>query len=155
MLNEVKSRKAGKKLFLLLATPILFLTLSCQKMDMQKDHEDNDKVEYRTVDATINANETYTYALPENKSDDPFQITTQAMHAKTSTLENNATTYRYTPATNFTGTDKVMISAVEEQHNGGHHSGGGMCNGGHHHAEETELVITINLTVNGISIISK
>ena len=139
-----------KKSFLVLAlaSSIMFVLQSCRKMDFKKDHEE--KIEYRTVDATINANDTYTFTMPENSSDDPFQITTQASHYKTSALESNATTYIYTPATDYKGSDKVVISAVEEQHNG-HHSGGGACNGGHHQDEETELVITINLTIKGVS----
>ncbi len=141
-----------KKLFFLLVTPIIFLTQSCQKMDFKKDHKDNAKVEYRTVEATINANETYTYAMPENKSDDPFQITTQASHFKSSMLENNATSYRYIPSTNYSGTDRVVISSVEEQHDGHQSNGGGNCNqNNNHHDDETEFVITINLTIKGVS----
>ncbi len=140
-----------KKLIFLLATPIIFLTQSCQKTDFKKDREDNDKVEYRTVEATINANETYTYAMPENKSDDPYQITTQASHYKTSTLENNATTYRYIPVTNYSGTDRVIISSVKDQHNNPHSNGGGNCNQNNNHDGETKYVITINLTIKGVS----
>lgn len=143
----------NKKQFLVLAlaSSSILVVQSCKKMDGDKDHQD--KIEYRTVEATINANETYTYSMPENTSDDAFEITTQASHYKTSSLENNATTYRYTPVTDYIGSDKVVISTVEEQHNGHHSGGGGNCFGGQHHdKDETELVITINLTIKAVSI---
>ena len=144
-----------KKIFLMLVltSPFIFALQSCQKSDMKKDHED--KIVYQTVDATINANETYTYTVPENKSDDPFGITSQASHYKTSELENESTTYKYIPATDYTGSDKVVISNVEEQHDGNHSNGGGNCNGNHHHEDETELVIAINLTIKGVSTATK
>lgn len=135
-----------------LAGAIAVTTQSCKK-----EKDDQDKIVYQTVDATINANETYTYTLPENKSDDVFAITSQALHAKTSELQNEATTYKYIPATDYTGSDKIVISTVEEQHDGQHNNGGGggNCNGNNHHDEETAMVITINLTIKGTSTATK
>ena len=66
---------------LVFAGAVAVATQSCQKMDMRKDKEH--KVVYQTMEATINANETYTYTLPANKSDEAIEIKSQETHAKT------------------------------------------------------------------------
>lgn len=127
-----------KKLFLMfvVASSAMVAIQSCKKIDFNKD---DDKIVYQTVVATIYANETYTYALSTNTSKNPFRIDLQAAHYEISKLENNSSSYKYTPATDYTGSDKVILSNVKNKKSGG-------C-GQNHHNSETQMVITININV--------
>lgn len=145
-----------KLLFLSLGVAFM-LTQSCNKSKLEKEAT----VVKQTIDAAINANESYTFVLPDNTSDDPFEITTQATHFSISELGKNAdgaVIYQYTPETDFVGTDVVVVANVEEEH-------GDCGNGpkgdrpkllgflhphpkhGKPHHEEVLQEITINLTV--------
>lgn len=138
---------------LVLVASVVLLASSCEKHDFKKHSE---KTVTQTVDVTLEKNAAYSYTLPENTSDDAFQITTQSEHAGVSTLTNNGTNtvYTYTPAKDYVGTDKVVIATIEEEHShhmgGGahhpHHSGGG-CNNGNHNDENSKLEIIINITI--------
>lgn len=147
-----------KLLFLSLGVAFM-LTQSCNKPRLEKE----ETVVKQTIDATINSNEMYTFTLPANTSDDPFEITTQASHFRISELGVNAdgaAIYQYTPETDYVGTDVVVVANVEEKH--------GDCGNGHPqgnhppllgflhphpkhpkpHHEEVLQEITINLTIN-------
>lgn len=132
-----------KKLFLLIAfaSPLMLVMQSCEKINDKKDRDD--KVVYQTVDAAINANETYTFTLPSANADNPFKITSQASHYQLSRIENNAALFKYIPAADYTGADQVIIS------NAGNGNGGCQKNNG---KDETQKVITINLTIKEINI---
>ena len=168
-----------------LAGIALFALQSCQKAERVA------ALVEKTVNATLKVNESYTFTLPSNQSDDPYQITTQASHSSISELGKNTAgdmVYNYTPALDFAGTDMVVITTVEETHTGtcgnhdGHHDGEHHDDGdsthvdgehhddgdsthvdgehhdgldlfhhhGHHQDEaETEMKITLNLTIAG------
>ncbi len=153
---------------LFLAGITLFALQSCQKAETVA------ALVEKTVNATLKVNESYTFTLPSNQSDEPYQITTQASHSSISELGKNTAgdmVYNYTPALDFVGTDRVVITTPEETENGhcgnqdgdsthveGEHHGGGHHGGGHllgHHGHhdkdeaETEMKITINLTIAG------
>lgn len=144
-----------KKTIILLATAsaLIAATASCKKEHMPKE------AVVQTVNVSIKANESFTFELPKNLRDDPFEITSQAAHFSVSELGVNAAGNRifsYTPSKDFTGTDKVILSNDQEreqhQHPGGPPqngcsqqgpppaggpqgpppSGGHQC-GGHHH----------------------
>ncbi|MEY4925806.1 MAG: hypothetical protein RI894_242 [Bacteroidota bacterium] len=133
---------------------------SCGKVEVERDPI------ALTENVTLKANEKYTFTLPENTSDDAFSIATQAAHFSVSELGKDAAgkmIYQYTPATNYKGSDMVVISNPEEKHGqGGQHphsgapAGGGQCGGGGHangspshdgHQDETNYIITINFTI--------
>ena len=105
----------------------------------RKEHEAVTKV----ITVTLNANETYNYNIPPTgDKDDVLQIVQPAAHALTNTLgfTNNtaSSSFQYTPALNYTGTDEVHVATVEDHHpnNGG--SGFGNCQGGGHHGHHDE-----------------
>ena len=127
-----------------IACTIAITNQSCNKM------ENEDKVVYQTVDATINANEVYTYSLPESKTDNAFKIASQASHFVTSELRNQSTVYYYKPADNYIGSDKIIVSTVEEKRNKHQSNGGGNCSNSQQKGKY-EMVITINLTIKGVN----
>ena len=65
---------------LLLVCLVIFMITSCEE-------EKNSITE--TISVTLVKNQSYSYNLPANQSDDPFEITEQASHAKSSTLETS------------------------------------------------------------------
>lgn len=146
-----------KLLFLSLGVAFI-LTQSCNKSRLEKE----ETVVKQTIDATINLNETYTFTLPANTSDDPFEITTQASHFRISELGTNAegaAIYQYTPEADYVGTDVVVVANVEEKHadcsngnQGNHPKLLGFLHPrpkhGKPHHEEVLQEITINLTIN-------
>ena len=152
-----------KKLTYLIAvaSASMLCFVSCDKDIFDKDDEET--VISLTFNATVEFNGTYTFTLPENKSDDPFQITSQAAHFSSSQLvrtgNGDEMIYQYTPARDFSGSDQIVISTVEEKHDGDHkgsvrRDGGGGCGDHHgnghrrkHHEEEVEQIITINIAI--------
>lgn len=99
----------------------------------------------QTINGTIRKNATFTFTLPENNTDNAFEITEQASHAKVSMLYTGAggsVTYSYTPETNFIGTDQIIIDNAKESG----HKKGGKCNGGNNTESITTLIVSI--TVN-------
>jgi hypothetical protein len=115
-----------KKILFLVASIGLFFLQSCNKEMLDKEGT----LIQQTELAKIKANETYTFVLPANVTDDdPFQITRQAANFTVSELGKNADSqeiYTYTPAVDFVGTDTVVIS------NDHPHGGGAGCNGQPH-----------------------
>jgi hypothetical protein len=123
-----------KKLILPCAIVFLFGLNACEK---------EPKHLTETINVTLNKNQTYHLTLASDDSDSPYEITTQASHYKTSRLQQE-TEYTYTPSTDYTGTDRVVIeSFVEDSH--GHHKGG-RCHDGDSE-EKTERTYVINFNI--------
>jgi hypothetical protein len=83
----------------------------------------------QTIEKTVNlgATETFTMTLP--KSEFPYEITTQASHAKVSAIAPDANgnlvyTYQYAGSGENLLTDDVIIANPEKE---------GKCDGQHHH----------------------
>ncbi len=135
------------------AAVIMIAATSCEKLDfMNNDKDAEDIIEYRTIEATVNANESYTLVLPKKTSNDPFQITQEPAHSRTSLLSFTPYSYHYTPENNYIGKDQVVISTVEKEQNG-QHGNGGNCSS--QNKSETQLVLTVNLTIKGVSTATK
>jgi hypothetical protein len=148
-------------------------TLALSSCSCKKKEPGTDVKVTQTVDVTINENSSYTYQVPDNKSDDPYAITADAKHASVSTLTgevNVAPAYSYTPVRGFVGTDQVIIENVEEQHNdqsGEHHDnqilpGGCMnqtgCTEHHHHGcghDDSQISRTIIINIHIVSVPGK
>ncbi len=130
--------------FLLLLSFSILVFVSCNK-----EHQAVTKV----INVSLKPGEAYTYQIPSTgDADDVMQITKQASHAASTSLDfkNNTTpsTFQYTPVTDYTGTDEVDVSTVET-HNGSsgqHHQGFGQCQGGHHHDEGTTYIFKITIS---------
>lgn len=162
-----------KSFFYLTAGLALILATACQK----NSNVTPDPVT-ETIEVSINANETYQYALPSTGDNTSFNVEVASARSATSSIvsDANGSTFNYTPVTNSTGTDVVVITTVPTQGPGagcGHHhhhpdslkagGNGGSCagNGGgkHHHKHrhkgkcsntgEGKHTITFNITVNG------
>jgi hypothetical protein len=99
--------KIMKKLMFLVALVSLVFMQSCEKFQFQK----KATVE-QTVEATLKVNESYTFTLPTDIDDDAFAILTDATNASVSRL--TPTTYAYTPAVDFLGTDVIVLSNEHE-----------------------------------------
>ena len=128
----------------------LLSLLSCEK-----EKQDDYTIEH-TFDKTLKVNESATFTLPANTSDDAFQITTEASHASVSMLGEDLdgnSIYSYTPEKDYTGTDLVIVSTIEDNYHGKHpnphHSGkskgGHNCNGGKN--GEQQIIVIINLSI--------
>ncbi len=119
----------------------------------------NETPALQTVNATLDKNTTYTYVLPANTTDDNFKVTSNPIHAGNSQIVVDGATgnlvYQYTPLTDYTGTDQLVIATVEEQHgqgncihptNGKPNPNGAACQGPHH--DDKSYIITFNLNIN-------
>lgn len=115
----------------------MMLTQACNKSDTAG------STTTQTVSATVEKNGTYSYTLPAIAGKSRYTISTQASHAASSSLTTNssgASIYTYTPATDYTGADAVVVSGAAAS---GNHSGGCGGNGG-----DNSQVITFRLTVS-------
>jgi hypothetical protein len=144
-----------KKVVLLLA----LASLSVVGMQSCKKEENEKPAIQQTINVELKANESYSFVLPKNKRDDAYEFTTKASHSSISELgvdANGNRVYKYTPAQDYFGTDKVVVSndqEREEHHKepkgtrppfGGKPHGHGDCKGG----EEDHYIVTINFIVN-------
>lgn len=147
----------------LIAFAIILFSASCNKM-LNKHHEENEIKETLYVEGTVRVGGTYTYTVPANQSDDPYQITVQAIKYLTSELSTDASgNLIYTfqpvagalPSTN-SYTEDITIENVEEVHTGGNCGNGvashGEAHHGHHEETEVERTIHIHLTIDGGSL---
>jgi hypothetical protein len=138
-----------KNILQLCSLSFFVLTTSCMKMDMP-----DKKVLQETQSITVELlkNETYHYTLPQNQSDDAYQVTRQASHFSVSELGANEI-YTYKPALNYVGTDDVTIANVEEQHNNQGQCGNQQVHqnnngcGNNHHDSEIERTINIHFII--------
>ncbi len=141
-----------KKSIILLAAAVLGIAglQSCKK-------EHHPPVPVTTdLNITLKQNEAYTFTLPANPTPIPYKITSQAGHYSISEVSKDAsgnTVYLYTPALNYTGTDKVSVADTKD--GGPDHGNGGGC--GHHHGghegndgDEDDVqpnIVNINFTI--------
>jgi hypothetical protein len=143
-----------------LAIASLASTQSCMKCDHDMDRN---HVTQKTVNASIGENTTYSYMLPLAAKGSVPVITADAAHDSKSTITTDAygnLEYNYTPATNYTGTDVVVITTHDAPQQGGCFGAGnpppspGNCNGGHggcNHPDDNTTITTINLTVTPVA----
>ena len=138
---------------ILIATISLVTLVSFYSCKKEKQEE---TILEQSLEKTIKVNESATFALPLNESDDAYKITTEAAHAYVSKLSDDLSgnaVYTYTPEKDFVGTDLIVVSTVEENHHGnkgnkGHHNGGSK--GGHCHGDdkgEQQLKVTIRINI--------
>ncbi len=132
--------KKSFKVFMMLSVVAIFLA-SCNKK--------TETLLTPSYTYHIKANETYTFTLPTN-TDDEFVITTNPTHALVNVLGLDSAgnkIYTYTPILDYTGTDHVVLSTVEETHTGkkphGPNRPKGTC-----HAEENDYIITIDFVID-------
>ncbi len=104
-----------KSLIILIAfICFLFLNSSCEKEEADVNV---------IVAVTLTPNQAYTYQIPKlGDEDEQVQITKDAAHALISRISpvanSNTTLFEYTPALNYTGSDEVVVSAVEKGRRG-------------------------------------
>jgi hypothetical protein len=145
-----------KKMFLMLATAGTMMAglASCTKEDTPA------PAITQTENVSLRVGESYTFTLPKNLRDDPYEITTPAQHASVSELGVNSSgdrIYSYTPAAGYSGTDQVVVSNDQEREEhhphpqgpppGGPHSGSCSNSG-----PEDHYIITINFVMKGSDI---
>ena len=111
-------------------------------------HKDRPEVT-QVVNVTLAPNQTYNYTIPvSGDKDDQLQMTQQAVHFTISTLSIDPKgdgALQYTPAKDYTGTDEIHVSTVEDHHgNGNHPQGNGNCSG-HHHDGGTTYIFKITI----------
>jgi len=139
-----------KNIFTLLAVAVIAVAFqSCKKAE-----QPHGQTVTQTVSETMRMNESYTFTLPANTTDDPYRVTAQPLHASLSDLGKDASgndVYRYTPTKDYTGTDRAVIATTEEHRggpNGGNMQGGCQHHNGDRHREaEIQHVVVINFTV--------
>jgi hypothetical protein len=143
-----------KKAAILFATTGLLLSgiTSCKKEEQHRPPIQE------ALNIALKANESYTFTLPKNKRNDPYEIAQQAGHYSISAVGEDASgnrIYQYTPATDYTGTDEVVVANPKEEgeHHPSpgehpkpglfHHEHHGGCDGG----EEDHYIVTIHFTI--------
>lgn len=141
-------------LVLMVFTGMLIMN-SCQKI-LNK-HSENEIKETLNVEGTVQVGGTYSYTLPANQSDDPYQITLQAtkfVKSELNTDANGNVVYTFQPSAEALPvsepyTQDITLANVEEEHPNdcGNHSGEG--HHGRHNETEVERTIHIHLTVTG------
>ncbi len=132
--------------FLALAATSLLFTQSCKKMGM----EEKPVIITQTVNTSIIENASYTFALPATNKNSVTRISTLAAHSAVSTIDidaNGNNVYQYTPTTNYTGTDVVVITTQEAEEHGGHHGGCNHGGNGHPNNDDQTTITTINITI--------
>jgi hypothetical protein len=153
-LSKIKILKIMQKniLFLFLTAALALSTYSCRKASQE--------VVTQTINANLDENGNYSFNIPTNLSDKPFEISTQASHYSLSQIATDATgnlAYIYTPSLNYTGTDQVIISTSDQNPNSPQlqfqpapqpHQGN-MAGGCANHNKK--VVLTINLNIIGTS----
>lgn len=112
----------------------------------------------QSYDVQLKANEAYTFTLPKNKRNDPYEITSQSNHYTISAVGEDASgnrIYQYTPAKDYAGTDRVVIANPKEEHPDHGKCGPKppMIHPKHPHGdcdkdEEDHYIVTINFTIN-------
>lgn len=160
-----------KKLILLCAAATFLLAgISCQKATPQVNNQVDE-----VVNVSLEKNQSYSYTLPESSTGENFAIASQQSNATSSiAAAKTQATFYYVPATDFTGTDVVVVSTDAAAttapacgghsyhgHKEAHHSGSGTCSRGskhekehheHHHGcsetQKAKHTITFNIKVS-------
>ena len=141
-----------KRNLLLLCLPALAIifTPSCKKEDLTD--KPQAKTEAQSITVELIKNETWHYALPQNLSNNPYKVTKQAEHFIVSEISMDKY-YNYTPAYNYIGNDRVVISNVKENNNSCNGNGNGSHpndddNGcGNNYDNKIKQTITINFVI--------
>ena len=106
----------SKLIFVSLLAVVAVVISSCSKNSVQ------DILLTQNLSAKISVNETYTFPLPENVSANDFRITSPGLHGAVSAIQKDVAgsfTYIYTPQTNFTGVDHIVLSTINENEEDG------------------------------------
>lgn len=147
--------KMKKAIVMLVTASAMFVGMtSCKKERMPKE------AIKETINVSLKMDENYTFTLPKNLRDDPFEITSHAKHSSISEVGVNASgerVYNYKPVSGYVGNDQVIVSNDQEREEHKNHSVGppppsGPKKGGCHKGkgeEEDHYIITINFVVNG------
>ncbi|MBC7864319.1 MAG: hypothetical protein IAF38_15175 [Bacteroidia bacterium] len=102
-------------LILTIAGALVVNMTSCRKEGMRKSR----KPIAETINVQMKVNEAYTFVLPKNMRDDSYYFIEQASHSSISALGKNANgdrIYQYTPALNYYGKDRVVVSNAEVEY---------------------------------------
>ncbi len=156
-----------KKLSVFITVLLLAGLASCKKTSTTSAAESTSE----TVNLSVNASESYRYALPALTGSDSYAIESGSARSANVSIEQDASgsAFVYVPVQSTgTSTDQVVISNTSNQSNnsggcGQHHEGhGGNCgnksgnrhHGGHHghncqNNNSSRHTITFNITVNG------
>ena len=154
--ENVKSKRMRKTVLMLItASALVTGMVSCKKEEMTK------AAITQTVNVSLKMDEAYTFVLPKNLRNDPYEITTQAAHYSLSQVGTNSAgdpILQYTPAAGYVGNDQVIVSNDQEREEHkdkpkpkgpkppkGHKPPKGGCNGGE---EEDHYIVTVNFIVN-------
>ena len=131
--------------FLIISLTSLLFTQSCKKCDQ---FDKPPVTTTQTVNATLSENTAYTYTLPATQKHVVSVISSQAAHSSVSLIATDANgnyIYQYTPASDYVGTDVVVITSQEaEEHHGGCHGGQ---SSNHHDKDDQTIITAINLTI--------
>ncbi|MDB5284360.1 MAG: hypothetical protein JWO06_3435 [Bacteroidota bacterium] len=117
-------------------------------------HKDRPEVT-KVIDVSLTANQSYTYTMaPGGDADDQLQITQQATHFLASTVgivdAKGDATLNYVPAKDYTGSDEIHVTTVEDHQANGRPQGHGNCDG-HHHGGTTYI---FKITITGASAVN-
>lgn len=147
--------KMKKTIVTLVTASAMFVGMtSCKKERMPKE------AIKETINVSLKTDESYTFTLPKNLRDDPYEITSQAKHSSISEVGVDASgqrVYSYKPTTGYVGSDQVIVSNDQERQEHKNNSAGppppggpkkGKCHKGKGE-EEDHYIITINFVVNG------
>lgn len=88
---------------------------SCKKKEMPNEPK---AAITQTENVNMKVDESYSFTLPKNLRDDPYEITIQAQHALISEVGVNKAGERifsYTPAKGYSGSDQVVVSNDQER----------------------------------------
>jgi len=132
---------------LMMFAAFVLFNSGCCKEDM-----DDENTTTKTVNVDMNANDTYTYEVQHSgDADDVMKITKQAIHSSSSLVtpaSNGNVVFQYKPAVDYTGSDEVQISNVENSNSSGSH---GNCGHKHHHDNTVTTVFKINVNPQAAS----
>jgi hypothetical protein len=156
----IDKSKMMRKTILMLVTASALVTgmVSCKKEEMAK------VAITQTISVSLKMDQAYTFVLPKNLRNNPYEITSQAAHYSLSQVGVNSAgdpILQYTPATGYVGNDQVIVSNDQERgkhkkgpkHKGpkppkGHKPPKGDCKG---EQEEDHYIITVNFNIEGIT----
>jgi hypothetical protein len=149
-----------KKTILMLASASALIAgmASCKKQELPNEPKE---AITQTVNVKMKVDESYSFTLPKNLRDDPYEITIKAQHALISQVGTNQAgdkIFSYTPTKGYNGPDQVVVSNDQEReehmNQKGNHQGPpkgkkhhkGKCEGPK--GEEDHYILTFNFVVD-------
>lgn len=150
-----------KKIILILA---ITGTLLAGMASCNKGHTPKEAIK-QTINVSLKANEAYTFVLPKNLRDDPYEVTSDPVNFTISDIGEDSLgnkVYLYLPSHDYTGTDAVVLSNDQERESHQQHpqgpppNAGGSAGKGHQKekckgGDEEHYIITINFTIENSS----